>query len=93
MENYIVRKYRHDCSDLEKVTGMPESVEKESRQSCHSTGAPQSPLKAVATAGLLKPQTSGVRTCPGRYQPPLSGQSEKFQRWRIRDENKLHTQI
>ncbi len=48
MENYIVRIYRRDANDPEKVTGMLESVEYETRQSFHSINALQA---------LLTPQT------------------------------------
>jgi hypothetical protein len=36
MENYIIRIYRRDHSDPEKLTGLLESVEKETRHPFHT---------------------------------------------------------
>jgi len=52
MENYIVRIYRRDENDPEKVTGMLESVEYETRQSFHSIDALQALLTPHAGAHL-----------------------------------------
>ena len=38
MENYIVRIYRRDSDDPNKVTGICESVEKETRDSFNTLG-------------------------------------------------------
>lgn len=52
MENYIVRIYRRDEDDPEKVTGMLESVEHETRESFHSINALQALLCAHSASGL-----------------------------------------
>ncbi len=59
MENYIVRIYRRDCSDPEKVTGMLESVEKETRQPFHSIDALRSLLSAAPAPDLHEPRAPG----------------------------------
>ena len=38
MENYIVRVYRRDSSDPDKLTGVCESVEQETQDTFHSIG-------------------------------------------------------
>ncbi len=52
MENYIVRIYRRDEDDPEKVTGMLESVEYETRQSFHSINALQALLTPCSGSNL-----------------------------------------
>ncbi len=50
MENYIVRIYGRDPGDSDRVTGMLESVEQETRRPFHSLNALRSMLDAP-TAG------------------------------------------
>ena len=59
MENYIVRIYRRDCSNPEKVTGMLESVEQETRQPFHSIGALRSLLSAAPAPDLHESRPPG----------------------------------
>ncbi|HHJ16141.1 MAG TPA: hypothetical protein ENJ80_05525 [Gammaproteobacteria bacterium] len=58
MENYIVRIYRRDENDPEKVTGMLESVEYETRESFHSINA----LQALLTEHSGPGRRQRVRT-------------------------------
>jgi hypothetical protein len=46
MENYIVRIYGRDPGDSDRVTGMLESVEQETRRPFHSLDALRSMLNA-----------------------------------------------
>ena len=46
MENYIVRIYGRDPGDSDRVTGMLESVEQETRRPFHSLDALRSMLDA-----------------------------------------------
>jgi hypothetical protein len=48
MENYIVRIYGRDPGDSDRVTGMLESVEQETRRPFHSLNALRSMLDAAA---------------------------------------------
>lgn len=64
MENYIVRIYRRDCSNPEKVTGMLESVEQETRQPFHSIGALQLLLSAAPAPGFLESRPTGNAEIP-----------------------------
>ena len=50
MENYIVRIYGRDPGDSDRVTGMLESVEQETRRPFHSLDALRSMLDAPAAA-------------------------------------------
>ena len=50
MENYIVRIYGRDPGDSDRVTGMLESVERETRRPFHSLDALRSMLNAPAPA-------------------------------------------
>ncbi len=58
MENYIVRIYHRDEYDSGKVTGMLESVERETQQAFHHISALQSLLNPGNTSGLNKPEPS-----------------------------------
>jgi len=52
MENYIVRIYGRDPGDSDRVTGMLESVEQETRRPFHSLDALRSMLDAPAARDL-----------------------------------------
>ena len=52
MENYIVRIYGRDPGDSDRVTGMLESVEQETRRPFHSLDALRSMLDAPAAEDL-----------------------------------------
>ncbi len=61
MENYIVRIYGRDPGDSDRVTGMLESVEQETRRPFHSLDALRSMLDAPAAA---EPQDADPRAVP-----------------------------
>jgi hypothetical protein len=48
MENYIVRIYRRDEKDRSKVTGVVESVERDTRQTFHTLNSLRSVLMEAA---------------------------------------------
>jgi hypothetical protein len=62
MENYIVRIYGRDPGDSDKVTGMLESVEQETRRPFHSLNALRSMLNAPAT-GHVQPADAVPTPC------------------------------
>ena len=55
MENYIVRIYGRDPSDSDRVTGMLESVEQETRRPFHSLDALRSMLDVPAAEADSRP--------------------------------------
>ena len=71
MENYIVRIYRRDCSNPEKVTGMLESVEQETRQPFHSIGALRSLLSVNPAPDLHETRAPGDAEIPKKIPATL----------------------
>lgn len=69
MENYIVRIYDRDPSDSDRVTGMLESVEQETRRPFHSLDALRSMLDAPGAEDLQPPDP--IATPQAQRKPPL----------------------
>ena len=70
MENYIVRIYGRDPDDSDRVTGMLESVEQETRRPFHSLSALRSMLDVCATEDV---QPTSPLPAPGlQRRPPLT---------------------
>jgi hypothetical protein len=70
MENYIVRIYGRDPGDSDRVTGMLESVEQETRRPFHSLDALRSMLDAPAAEDL--PPTAPASTACAQHKVPLT---------------------
>jgi hypothetical protein len=62
MENYIVRIYGRDSGDSDRVTGVLESVEQETRRPFHSLDALRSMLGAPSAGA---PERAAPRSRPG----------------------------
>ena len=76
MENYIVRIYSRDKEGSDKVTGILESVERQTRQSFLSLDALRSMLHAPATADS---QHKGVDATPHARHGALMMSSKRGQ--------------
>ncbi len=64
MENYIVRIYHRDPSDRNRVTGVLESVEQETRRPFQSIDALQSLLYSSAPRAAGEPALSSTPDQP-----------------------------
>jgi hypothetical protein len=69
MENYIVRIYGRDPGDSDRVTGMLESVEQETRRPFHSLDA----LRSMLDAPSVERQNADPVSIPrGQYKDSLT---------------------
>jgi hypothetical protein len=66
MENYIVRIYRRDPLDSDRVIGMLESVEQETRRPFHSLDALRSMLDTGAIEDLPAASPLSTTDAQGR---------------------------